>query len=174
MNIKRKIETLEFQLNYAKEMIVHVSKDLQDLKDNTPEKNVRFKVEEDGGYWYLDDYGDVSFDSDITTYKDYFRYNIGNYFETEKEVETHKEKLLITQELKDLAMELNTEPIDWHNYGQSKYFIEYIYKATVGGYLSKQSIANAQNMGVVYCINETFLAEALKRIGEGRLLKLYI
>lgn len=103
-------------------------------------------------------------------------YDFGNCFKTEEEAEAVAEKIKIYQELKRLAEEINTEPIDWDNEEQDKYYICYKHK---NRYMSMRlgmqmcTISSQQDIGLIYSTNRDFLKIAKERIGEDRLLKLF-
>lgn len=100
---------------------------------------------------------------------DYYRYDIGNCFETKQEAEDYKENLLTKQALKDLALELNNGvEIDWNNDKLTKYciFISCVDE------LYLHSINSNKHLGQVYCYNKDFLTIAKERIGEEKLIKL--
>ena len=95
---------------------------------------------------------------------------MGNCFKTKKEAEKVSEKIKIYTELKRLAEEINTEPVDWKNHRQDKYLME------INGLnreLEQSCLNYTQNLGAIYCTNKDFLKIAKERIGEDRLLKLF-
>ena len=105
------------------------------------------------------------------TQYDTARFNMGNYFKTEKEAEKVAEKIKIYVELKRLAERLNNgREINWNDNNQSKYYIEY--------YPSSQTIVfdrsySYQKQGVIYCLDREFKDIAIKEIGKDRLKKLF-
>lgn len=66
-------------------------------------KNKRWRAKENGGHYFVDDWGDVDYNYDAGFPPSTFRYNIGNYFKTEEEAEAYKEYLLAKQVLLDDA-----------------------------------------------------------------------
>lgn len=98
------------------------------------------------------------------------RYAIGNCFKTVPEVKAVAEKIQIYTELKRLAEEINTEPIDWGNVNQIKHHIMY----DEGEKRFEQYMAfEVYGAGNIYSTNKDFLKIAKRRIGEDRLLKLF-
>ncbi len=77
--------------------------EIDELKANKPTEYKRWRSENDGVYYYMDDCGKC--DSAYEGYGsiDDYRYNTGNYFKTEKEAEQHKAYLLALQTIKDDA-----------------------------------------------------------------------
>lgn len=94
---------------------------------------------------------------------------IGNCFKTKAEAEAVLEKIKIYTQLKRLAEEINTEPIDWGNGKQRKYCII----CNEDNILAKTWDIKIRTVGNVHSTNENFLDIALERIGEENLLKLF-
>lgn len=65
----------------------------------------RAKGKEGIRYYYVNDKGFIRFCDDVSDDIDEFRYNSGNYFQTEKEAESGREKLIIAQKMRDLYYE---------------------------------------------------------------------
>ena len=120
-------------------------------------------------YFYINDFANITLAHDILSYEADYRYSVGNYFETSKNAENYKEKLLIEKKLKDIAMKLNKgEKIDWNNSNQIKYCLNFSkYYNTIGQ--THDHLNKIQ--GVIYCLNVDFRAIAKDRIGEERLTK---
>ena len=119
-------------------------------------------------YYYLNDCGETEIETDEDYPIDNFRYSIGNYFESEEQTKNYKEKLLIEQELKDIAMELNKgEEIDWED-TQEKYYLSY----DLDHYdLLDLCTYSVKDQGTIYCLDPDFKNVAIERIGEERLTK---
>ena len=101
---------------------------------------------------------------------DNFRYETGNYFKTENEAREYREKLIIYQNLKDLALELNQgKQIDFDNTTQEKYIIILDDMRN----LNIISSVYQQSIGQIYCLDKNFLEKAKERIGEDNLEKLF-
>jgi hypothetical protein len=98
--------------------------EIDELKANKPTEYKRWRSENDGVYYYMDDCGKC--DSAYEGYGsiDDYRYNTGNYFKTEKEAEQHKAYLLALQIIKDDAEGFVP---DWKDRDQTKWqgFYEY-------------------------------------------------
>ena len=152
----------------SKEIDLILKKVKSQLKE-LREKENSFKRETYYKYYYLNDCGETEIETDEDYPVDNFRYSIGNYFETKEQVENYKEKLLIEQELRDIAMELNKgEEIDWNNQDQKKYCLEYDFLSNSIGYI-KYIMLKIQ--GTIYCLDNDFKDIAIERIGEERLKK---
>ena len=96
---------------------------------------------------------------------------MGNYFKTEEQAKEYLKKIKIYMQLKDLALRLNNgEKIDWNNEDQIKYFIYYKYNDNE---IYQDVWRTIQELGQIYCLNETFLNIAKNEIGEDNLKLLF-
>jgi hypothetical protein len=170
-DIKEKFENMKKQIKESMSKLEQMLEDLKSMEDIEPEKKIRFRCGLLDRYWYADAYGDVRNTPDDNAEFDDFNYKTGNYFETEQEARDYKERLLITQELKDLALELNVEKFDWNDNDMKKYTLRY--DTQLKEIKQRQSYQTIYQ-GIIYCTNENFLDEALKRIGKDKLLKLFM
>ena len=158
-------------MNNLEEKIKEIEKQLEELKGQLTEedKEDKYKRKRNSRYYYLNSCGAIYhvFDNEIAS--DNFRYSTGNFFETSEEVKIYQKKLIIEQELKDIAKELNKgEKIDWNNKEQNKCFLCFDYF-----YNKIDYIQNRYNkiQGTIYCLDNTFKDVAIERIGEERLKK---
>lgn len=159
-------------MNNLEEKIKEIEEELQKLKDylNTnKDKDKSYKRPRPDRYWFLNDIGATINIKAFINNNDSFKYSIGNYFETKEQAENYKEKLLIEQELRDVAMELNLgKEIDWDNDIQDKYYLGFdYYKDEIDYYVSNKS----KKQGVIYCLDKDFKNIAIERIGEVRLTR---
>ncbi len=76
--------------------------EIDELKANKPTEYKRWRAYSDL-YYYIRDCGDFDHIYECHDRIDDYRYNTGNYFETEKEAEQHKAYLLALQTIKDDA-----------------------------------------------------------------------
>lgn len=153
--LKQKIEELEKEVN---------SSDFERIKNN-----VRFRADYGKPYFFINNEGAVS--RGIEQYRplDDFRYNSGNYFETEEQTKDFRENVLTKQALKDLALELNNGvKIDWDNDNQNKFQIYFDYCTSR---LSQCWGTQSPDFNI-YCLNPDFICIAKNRIGEEKLIKL--
>lgn len=156
-------------MNSLEEKIKEIEKQLQELKEQLTEKNNKYKRKRPDRYWFLNDIGATINIKAFINNNDNFKYSIGNYFETKEQAENYKQKLLIEQELKDIAMELNKgEEIDWDNTNQDKYYIEYSFYGD-GILYSFHSYTKIQ--GTIYCLDINFKHVAIEKIGKERLTR---
>ena len=123
--------------------------EIDELKANKPTEYKRWRSENDGVYYYMDDCGKC--DSAYEGYGsiDDYRYNTGNYFKTEKEAEQHKAYLLALQTIKDDAEGFAP---DWRSDKYHGYYNHEANELNIGWSLA------FQYQGVVYFKSE----EAIK------------
>lgn len=156
-------------MNNLEELKQELKKLENKINELESKENNNYKRKSLEEYFYLDECGDVVLEDDYDNNLNNHHYSIGNYFETKEQAENYKERLLIEQELKDIAMELNKgEKIDWDNTNQDKYYIEYSFYGD-GILYSFHSYTKIQ--GTIYCLNINFKHVAIERIGKERLTK---
>ena len=132
-------------------------------------KSKIWKPEHDEQYFVITSTGSpaiYSWNND-TIDKGYYR--IGNCFKTEENAIATLEKIEIYTELKRLAEEINTEPINWKNKYQYKFEISYSFSERK---LVQDWWQTIKKTGI-YSTNQSFLEIAIERIGEEKLLKLF-
>jgi len=128
-------------------------------------------------YWCISINGIACSDTWNNDGADHMRYAIGNVYYSEEEANFAVEKKLITQELKDFALEHNDGKIDWFD-GLPKFHL-------VAHYVSKSksvvieiacSFTYEDDMYKrkdVYFTSLKLPQQAIDKIGEERLLKYY-
>lgn len=145
-------------------------KELGEEIEKLKKQGKAWKPEKEESYYAI--YGDGNIDR--ATWHDSIsgnkRYAIGNCFRTKEEAEATVEKIKIYTQLKRLAEEINTEPIDWKNERQWKN--EIVYNASTDCLIQLHE-ADMRTIGQIYSTNPDFLRIAKERIGEDKLLKLF-
>lgn len=159
VKLAEKVKELELVLKETKSQL----KELRE-KENSFKREIYYK------YYYLNDCGETEIETDEDYPVDNFRYSIGNYFETKEEAENYKERLLIEQELKDIAMELNEDKkMFWSNNNLlSKYYLRYNFD---DDRIITDCSYGSKIQGTIYCLDNNFKDVAIERIGEERLIK---
>lgn len=156
--LKQELKNLENKINELE------NKGIEEIN-----KYKRKRHENGERYWFLNSLGEVELASDYNGDEDNFSYSIGNYFKTDEQVKNYKEKILIEQELRDIAMELNKgEEIDWEDKEEYKYYLYYNF---LNNEINYRSYTIIKLQGTIYCLDENFMTIAIKRIGEERLTK---
>ena len=161
-------------MNNLGEKIKEIEKQLEELKvqlteEDKEDKCKRKRFDYDKYYWFVDTFGEVCDTPECYASEDNFLFEIGNYFETEEQAENYKQKLLVEQELKDIAMELNKgEEINWNDYNQEKEHL--VYDFSINEIIFDYDYVY-KKQGVVYCLDKDFRDIAIERIGEERLTR---
>lgn len=127
--------------------------EIDELKANKPTEYKRWRSENDGVYYYMDDCGKC--DSAGAGYGsiDDYRYSTGNYFKTEKEAEQHKAYLLALQTIKDDAEGFAP---DWRSDKYHGYYNHEANELNIGWSLA------FQYQGVIYFETEEKLQHSQK------------
>ena len=147
--------------------IEELQEEIENLKEKK-DKQTRWRANEDETYYYATSFSGDDLEQYDTC--DNFRYDTGNYFKTKNEATEYKDKLIIYQKLKDLALELNQgKQIDFDNEKQKKYII--VLDINMG--LMIANMVHQKSLGQIYCLDENFLEKAKEKIGEYKLKKLF-
>ena len=146
-----------------------LGEEIERLKSKSTEKRWRADFAED--YFYIDDVGNILCDDDEDIGPDIFRYNNRNYFRTQAEAEKALNKIIIYNQLKDLAERLNDgETINWNDSNQRKWRICF---DTSAKKLDYEYNLTYKCLAEIYCLDPDFLDRALDEIGEEDLMKLF-
>lgn len=168
-------QELELTIDILKDKLKEAQNKLENLDKYELEnldKNQRWKPDNGNAYWFVTDSCKIdwdyfSLDSDI----DRERYNRYNCFHTQEEARKEANKILIRRTLEDLARRLNSNgKIDWDNQNQRKYFINYYCNIINKEGLRIDWHKCMQAQGIIYCLDENFIKEAIKEIGEQNLI----
>jgi len=157
MNIRK----LEQIINDCKIKIVEAETAIKDLQEK---KSVeRWRAGNDVKYYYLTHQGAIHSTTDISIIEDDYHYNTGNYFKTEQEAEDYKRRLLIEQQIKDIALQLNDgKEIDYFDNCQIKYCF---YFNTILNEFTL-SMFKAHKYSDICSLSDKFLETVLDEVGE--------
>lgn len=97
-------------------------------------------------------------------------YEAGNCFKTREEAEFALEKQKVITELKRFALENNECELDWKDYGQKKYSIEY--DCANDCFINYKYNFNVKRSDI-YFSSEDIAKQAIEAVGEDRLKKYY-
>lgn len=161
MNLK------EFQDKYGNQEVNEVElKKLLGIKENKVWKPKRGDF-----YWFINQKGEIANDGFIpNVYYDKWNMLSGNYFKTKEEAEWYREHLIVTQELKEFALENNECEINWENYNQKKWVINYDYTTKQFEFLYTRMY---KNLGINFTSKE-LCVKAIETIGSDRIKKYYL
>lgn len=165
-------------LEQAKELVKTLENKYDELKNNGC-KCVRWRAKHGETFWFTDEKGRVSClvvgEYAINSHNYYlenFNYKTGNYFKTKEEAEKHKQYLIITQKLKDIALRLNNgveiNLKNWMDICRQKYKI--VLKP-YNNILLQAISTSIVDLGQIYCLSDKFLETAIKEIGEQELIE---
>ncbi len=109
--------------------------------------------------------------------EDFFRLEdlieIGILFDSEENLKKYLFKLEIETKLKNIAHRLNNgEKIDWINDDPPKYCIGFNHHKLIN-LLIKDYFFQDHYQGIIYCLSDKFLMEAIKEIGKENLIKYF-
>lgn len=149
-----------------KEIEVEITEEELKKLEKTEEK--KHKILRGNGYYYLDSYGKAVNRLDTKNEIDNYLYSTGNYFQTPKEAEFHKNELIYTQMLKDYIYEHDDVELDWCDVGQEKVYLLYDFNNKV---IMTNSIYTWKCQGAIYASNKQVLFSAIKFIGEENVKK---
>ena len=127
----------------------------------------RWKPNQSLEYWLVCN-GDVAVCNYRNTTFDIWNYLTGNCFKTKEEAEDRAKEIEYTARYKNYIEE-HSEPIDWENYNQRKFFARYDHRCTNG--IEINNWYAVQFQGVIYASSEQIIKDAIKEIGEDNFKK---
>lgn len=148
--------------------IKDLEKQIEELKMAKIEEpqSKRWKPEYDDDYWYVDSFGIVKDTSRNTDSFDNWTMLTGNCFKTKEEAEEHKKQIEYTARYKNYIEE-HSEPLDWENDNQRKYFACYnFYKEEISCDYCYEFLSFD-----IYASSVEIILDAIKEIGEDNFKK---
>ena len=118
-------------------------------------------------YYYVDSCGIVDNNKWLEDDADEWRYLTGNCFETEEEAEEYKKQIEYTARYKNYIEE-HSEPLDWKDFEQAKYYTEFNYDR---GQINIDYYCYYKSQGTIYASSEQIIWDAIKEIGEDNFKK---
>ncbi len=131
------------------------------------EQPKRWKPEENDIYWTAYDNGicgDSTWENDKV---DKWRYLIGNCFKTFEEAEEYKKQIEYTARYKNYIEE-HSEPINWKDFEQEKYFAEFNCEFDK---IDVDSCCYLKSQGTICASSEQIIWDAINEIGEDNFKK---
>ena len=154
-------QELQNEINKTKEQLARLQEVLKD------EEYKRWQPKHQEKYYIVDTYNEVNSCRNYTQAVADKHMKVFNCFQTREEANAEAEKILIRRQLEDIAKRLNKgEKIDWNNYIQNKFYIDFNKKQG----LSVSETVSWKSQGTVYCLDANFLDIAIEEIGKERLL----
>lgn len=166
------LEELKKQISELQSKVAKLENENKKKEKQENKKGIkRWRAKINDKYFYVDGYIYVDASYENNDSFDNYKYETRNYFKTEEEAEEYQEIINTYYDLMDLAEELNNgEKIDWKDLDQEKYYITYDCEVND---LIYNSTYDCKNIGVIYCLDVDFKEEAIEKIGEDRLKKLF-
>lgn len=149
--------------------IKELEKQIEELKMAKFEKpqSKRWKPKYNNDYCYIGSKGNILFNKWYDDVYDEWRYLNGNCFQTKKEAEEYKKQIEYTARYKNYIEE-HSEPIDWNDEEQEKYYTFY-HVDTLKIEVDCSWICKTQ--GTIYASSEQIVWDAIKEIGEDNFKK---
>lgn len=148
--------------------IKELEQQVEELKSvKVAEQPKRWRPKLDEWYWTVYDTGrcgNCNWDNDSI---DKWRYLTSNCFKTEEEAEEHRKQIEYTARYKNYIEE-HSEPIDWNNGFQWKYFAEIDVDENE---INVDSCRNWKGQGAIHASSEEIILDAIKEIGEDNFKK---
>ena len=157
-----KVKALEDQIKKSQAEL----EELKAVKIET-EQPKRWKPDRLEDYWFIDSGGSVTRTYNSLNDIDRYRYLTDNCFQTEEETEEHKKQIVYMAQYKNY-IEKHSEPIDWTNKEQCKYYSAFDY-----GFnridLDLQTTYKVQ--GIICASSKQIIEDAINEIGEDNFKK---
>lgn len=143
--------------------IKELEKQIEELKNTKIEESQlkRWKPKYNEIYWLVEG-GDIFNSHWFNDRGDKWRSLIGNCFETEKEAEEYKKQIEYTSRYKNYIDE-HSDPIDWNDPKQNKYFAQYYYNNQE---IQTDSFLYHKGQGTICASSEAIIWDAIHEIGE--------
>ena len=149
--------------------IKELEKQIEDLKMAKVEEpqSKRWTPKDDKNYYVVDSHGDATICYWEDDKFDEWQYLIGNCFKTEEEAEEYKKQIEYTARYKNYIEE-HSEPLDWENENQYKYYPEFYSK---DNRINIDYYCTIKIQGIIYASSEQIIWDAIKEIGEDNFKK---
>lgn len=157
----------EEQIKELKEQIAKLEAKMKESKET---KVSRWKPENDNIYWHITTGGNFrcwEWENDDI---DEFRYLTQNCFKTEEEAEEHKKEIETYFKFKNYV-EKHSEPLNWNDDSQTKFFIYFNYNAQSVRFSDSYF---CRKQGTIYASSEQILKDAIDYIGGEEVAKRYL
>lgn len=149
--------------------IKELEKQIEELKMAKVEEpqSKRWKPKNRERYWVVECNGNICQTEWNDDNIDDWLYLTGNCFKTKEEAEEYKNQIEYTARYKNYIEE-HSEPLDWHNESQWKYYPEF---HSNDNRIYIDYYCSIRIQGVIYASNEQIIWDAIKEIGEDNFKK---
>lgn len=168
---KKEVKKVLSQEEYERR-IAELQQELEELKkvkveDNKPKKGEIWKPEKCENFVYFDENGALYEEEYCGTVGDNLKINIGNFYKTNEKAKYQLEVQKYTNLFKKYVEE-HSEPLNWENGSQQKFYI--YYNKRYGVISSGIETINA-SQGTIYSSSNKVLIDALSFIGRENAIK---
>lgn len=148
-------------------IIKELREKLAEAENIEVDKSKCWKPEHGEEYWCVSNGGEVCWLDWCNDVYCNWNYLTDNCFKTKEEAEEYKKQIEYTARYKNYIEE-HSEPLDWHNYNQSKYYAEINCDFDV---INVDSCCYLKSQGTIYASSEQIIRGAIKEIGEDNFKK---
>lgn len=131
------------------------------------EQPKRWKPNTDGKYWVVRGYGQTDWFFWVGDENNNWHYITGNCFKTKEEAEEYKKQIEYTARYKNYIEE-HSEPLDWNDTKQEKYFAQFCYN---NNEIEIDSFLYHKVQGTICASSEQIIWDAINEIGEDNFKK---
>lgn len=151
--------------NEIKELKERLEK-LETAKIEKPQSK-RWKPKHRDDYYTVNSAGHIDCDACYNARIDDWAYLTGNCFKSEEEAEEYKKQIECTARYKNYIEE-HSEPLDWNNNAQPKYYAEFEH---TNNKINVDWFYYEKFQGTIYASSEQIIKDAIKEIGEDNFKK---
>lgn len=127
----------------------------------------KWRPKEGEKYFYLDDCGDIDYNTFDDDSVDAHKLATGNFFKTEEDANYRLEQIKVYNELKNFADE-NNEEIDWKDTDIEKIYLCYNRNTNK---LERSGVYAYQDIGQIYFSSRELADQIIAKIGTDRIKK---
>ena len=158
-------QELQNKISEVEKMLCELKEELENMEEKEVEKGKIWKPKENEEYYYIDS-GNQVFPARIMSGLNTEDVIAGNCYPTKEKAEFEANREKYTRLFRQYV-EQHSEPLDWENCNQPKYYVDY-YEGENFQYDYSSCI---QNPFVVYASSKEVLQEAIDFIGEDNFKK---
>lgn len=159
-------EELQNKISEVEKMLCELKDELEDMEEKEAEKGKIWKPDKGEEYWYIDFDGKIYKEANNEVNVDRAIINLGNCYPTKEKAEFEANREKYTRLFRQYV-EQHSEPLDWENDDQPKYYIDWFEKEDVQYNYS----FCCQTPFVIYASSKEVLQDAIGFIGEKNFLE---
>lgn len=155
-------EELQNKISELEKMLCELQDELEDMEEKEAQKGKIWKPEYREEYWYINFDGKIYKEANNEVNVDRAIINLGNCYPTKEKAEFEANREKYTRLFRQYV-EQHSEPLDWEDEEQRKY---YCYYSLITGEIFYDFGLINQNTFQIYASSEEVLKEAIDFIGE--------